>query len=339
MSSPRSLFLLVPALTVAVSCGASEGPAQCRGPDCYGDDSGAAEPCPYLPCPSGHACLASGECSPECGSDPCPAGAACSSATGNCDAVACSTSSPCPNAMYCDESGPACYPSNGSCGDGPCPPLNPSLASFASLGCSASSFCELQALPPAPPSDFSAPETVGVVSPVPGEVFDDRAALQFTWRATSNPTLLLVLTAPPQTSVGLSAFAIWGDARGAGVTTTTWDAGVAVHGGSWGGAPGDPPKNVPLYFYVEEVSGDALLGQSAPVPFSVGASAWLATGDSCADSNAIPGTCASPTLPRMCYAQHCSVLCASTVDCFRAGLAALCGAPIDGLNVRLCGVN
>jgi hypothetical protein len=161
-----------------------------------------------------------------------------------------------------------------------------------------------------------APETVGVVSPQPGEAFVSQEEVVFTWRGAQKPSIVLVLTSVESTDVLRAA--VWGAAVKGDVSQVGLADGVQILDGGWGAASRALPTDVPLYLFVQQVEGAEFLAKSRPVPFMVGAG-WARPGDACEGAS-----CTSPAASMLCVNGTCRTACASHRDC--ASLGGLCTA-------------
>lgn len=279
---------------------------------------------------SGDPCTTSAECVPD------PGGRA-ECRQGGCVTVySCGQELPCLDAgQLCDPKADACYPASGACTTvASCPNLRAALA--GPLTCDAG-FCRLGAPALALVPGLDGAGLVTVTSPLPGESLAASADLEVRWSQPpgGDPALVYVLDAQPTSKEAVAASAIWGAAVRAGdARVARFSSGHSIAAdGTWK-APVAFPAGVPLYAIVLAVRNDALVGSSAPVPFSVGA-AWLGRGAVCtapAGALVIPGACYDPARLQTCQAGACAVLCASHLDCADFGLR--CGALVDG--VRTC---
>jgi hypothetical protein len=282
-------------------------------------------------CPSGHVCDG-GNCSVFCES--CPRGQTCSTRLGVCVGAAC-TEETCPSGSFCDVAQDACFPRSGSCEDQACRRVPAGNRGALTIACGDDGWCHAEPRSVPRPDDLDAYVTVGVLAPRAAQVLPE-GELSFRWRRRKNAVILLVTTEPPTSMAVLSRSAIWGDARDAEVTETTWQHGVEVgKNGAWGGKPKPPPLGIPLYLLVQEVNEGELLGTSETIPFAVGEPAWLEEGDTCRDEGQAPGDCLHPIEPRVCHESACRRLCESDADCGEMR----CGLPDPGSGLRACGVN
>jgi hypothetical protein len=256
---------------------------------------------------------------------------------GTCVHVGCGALYPCQpcsgcNPEYCDPVDRKCRDAAGACSsDADCPAPPYPFDQSIDIRCDTQmGVCHAAQKPLQAIAGLSGDQSVVTVSmPKNGASFASVDDISFFWSASAGATFGLVLSQWPQFSDELQQYAIWGVAVPDGTARTVhWADGVSIDSqGNWGGAPGDPPRDQPLYLLVTAVRPNELLGVGDPIVFEVGAG-WGGPGDACGAT-----TGCDPTRPLVCDGGSCRLVCASHRDCNTVGLHC------DGLlpsGLRLC---
>jgi hypothetical protein len=170
---------------------------------------------------------------------------------------------------------------------------------------------------------------VPVSRPAAGEAFTGLSDVRLRWDAGGEASIALVLGSAPtplDDARDIARRVVWAVGRPRGPTQEadpSTEGNPVADGEALADRTGiDQSTTGTLYALVQTVRSGTLLAASAVVPFRVGAD-WPSSGDPCAETGEVPGTCASPAAALACVAGNCRVLCTSHLDC----PGGLCGAP------------
>lgn len=332
--SRQAWRVLLPALLaslVAGACGPSESPA-CSCP--MGEVCTSRMTC-AVPCADDTACASDQSCLPAgdlqvCLCDQAKCGDRMECRKEHCEVVPCGLHVACmdPN-DYCIPELSLCYPLDGDCrADGVCPIANAGAELGATATCGQDTgLCKLV------PKDIvvaTAPQSIHIDQPMPGDHEAIGSSIAFHWSGASVPVIVLVLDRVPEQGEDFARLAIWGASFGPGGSSAAWSDGYGVAGGVWTKPP-PPPEPGVYYLLVEGVSQGALAAVSDLVPFAVGDGGWQELGDPCTGPET--PNCYNPAFPAACVDGACRRMCLSNVlDCGENGVC----QPPDAEQVRIC---